>query len=332
MSYWSIPKPVTDCCNTLRKAGYEAYPVGGCVRDLLLGRVPGDWDVTTAAKPEYVLDLFERTIPTGMKHGTITVICGDTAIEVTTFRKEGKYGDSRHPDHVTFDTDLAGDLSRRDFTINAMALGEDSQVIDPYGGRMDLDRKLIRAVGEPGKRFSEDALRILRGIRFAAQLGFEIERETATAMERCAGLTDKVAAQRIKVEVEKILCSPNPQWVSRVVELGVLDRFWNDWNKCDWNALKTAAPTPTERWAAFCSLTNFPITNLPVERAIKMAVIHPERVYVKKLSLSGEEMKKLGFQGEEIGRAQRKLAQHIQAHPEDNTPRRLKEILLNTKG
>lgn len=332
MSYTSIPKPVIDCCNTLRSAGYEAYPVGGCVRDLLLGRVPGDWDVTTSARPECVQSLFDRTIPTGIRHGTVTVVCGDTAIEVTTFRKEGKYGDLRHPDHVTFDTDLAGDLSRRDFTINAMALGEDGQMIDPYAGREDLTRRLIRAVGEPGKRFSEDALRILRGIRFAAQLGFEIEQETAAAMKRCAGLLDKVAAQRIKTEVEKILCSSNPQWVGRVVELGVLDRFWNDWNVCDWNMLKTAAPTPTERWKAFCGMTNFPITSLPVERVIKMAVTRPERESVKRLSLSGGDIQKLGFQGEEIGAAQRKLAQHIQVHPEDNTPRRLTELLLNMKG
>lgn len=332
MSSWSVPKPVMDCCSTLRNAGYEAYPVGGCVRDLLLGRAPGDWDVTTSARPESVQALFERTIPTGIRHGTVTVLCGDAAIEVTTFRKESKYGDSRHPDHVTFDTDLVGDLSRRDFSINAMALGEDGQVIDPYGGMQDLEHKMIRAVGEPIKRFSEDALRILRGIRFAAQLGFEIEKETASAMERYAGLTDKVAAERIKVEVEKILCSPTPRWIGRVVELGMLDRFWNEWKECDWNRLNAAAPTPEERWRTFCGMTDFPITNLPVERAIKMAVNYPERINVKLLTLSGGEIQKLGFQGEEIGKVQRTLAQHIQTHPEDNTPGRLQELLLNMKG
>lgn len=306
--------------------------MGGCVRDLLLGRVPGDWDVTTSARPESIQELFERTIPTGIKHGTVTVICGDTAIEVTTFRRESKYGDSRHPDHVIFDTDLAGDLSRRDFTINAMALGEDGRVIDPYGGMRDLEHKLVCAVGEPVKRFSEDALRILRGIRFAAQLGFEIEQETAAAMKQCAGLADKVSAERIKVEVEKILCSPTPRWIGRVVELGMLDRFWNAWNECDWNGLNAVEPIPEERWKVFCGMTGFPITNLPVERAIKMAINHPERTDVKKLTLSGGEIQKLGFQGEEIGKVQRTLAQYIQTHPEDNTPGRLQELLLNMKG
>lgn len=332
MSSWSVPKPVSFCCNTLKKAGYEAYPVGGCVRDLLLGRVPGDWDVTTSARPECVQSLFEHTIPTGIRHGTITVICGETAIEVTTFRKEGKYGDSRHPDFVTFDTDLSGDLSRRDFTINAMALGGEGQVIDPYGGQEDLRYGLIRAVGEPEERFSEDALRILRGIRFAAQLGFAVEKETAVAMERYAGLVDKITAERIKAEVEKILCSPNPQWIGWVVELGLLNRFWNGWKVCDWNELKEAAQTPEERWKIFCDLTGFPIASLPVERAVKMAVIHPERRYVRILALSGGEIQKLGFQGKEIGEAQRILAQYVQSHPEENTVRRLTELLLKMKG
>ena len=332
MSSWSVPGSVSDCCNTLKRAGYEAYPVGGCVRDLLLGRVPEDWDVTTSARPECVQSLFEHTIPTGIRHGTITVICSETAVEVTTFRKEGKYRDSRHPDLVSFDTDLSGDLARRDFTINAMALGEEGQVIDPHGGQEDLRSGLIRAVGEPNKRFSEDALRILRGIRFAAQLGFTVELETAAAMERYAGLVDNVAAERIKAEVEKILCSSNPQWIGWAVKLGILDRFWNGWKVCDWNKLKEAAPIPEERWKAFCNLTSFPITHLPVERAVKMAVNHPERMSVKKLSLSGGEIKKLGFQGEDIGKAQRHLARYIQTHPEENTSQRLTELLLNMKG
>ena len=210
MSFASIPKPVQDCCNILRAAGYEAYPVGGCVRDRLLGRVPEDWDVTVSARPEQVLSLFSHAIPTGLKHGTVTVILEDMPIEVTTFRRESGYGDSRHPDNVFFDTDLTGDLARRDFTVNAMALGENGEVIDPYGGREDIKNRLIRAVGDPRKRFSEDALRILRGVRFAAQLEFDIESETGAAMADHAALADHVAPERIKTEVEKILCSPRP--------------------------------------------------------------------------------------------------------------------------
>ena len=328
MSFASIPKPVQDCCNILRAAGYEAYPVGGCVRDRLLGRVPGDWDVTVSARPEQVLSLFSHAIPTGLKHGTVTVILEDMPIEVTTFRRESGYGDSRHPDNVFFDTDLTGDLARRDFTVNAMALGGNGEVIDPYGGREDIKNRLIRAVGDPRKRFSEDALRILRGVRFAAQLEFDIESETGAAMVDNAALTDHVAPERIKTEVEKILCSPRPWWIGKLVELGVLNRFWTGWKPCSWEELSSVEETPVQRWRAFCKLTGFPIESLPVEREIRMAVTHPEREYVKKLSLSSAEIQKLGFLGEGIGAAQRMLAAHIQEHPEDNTPERLKELLL----
>lgn len=328
MSFASIPKPVQDCCNVLRAAGYEAYPVGGCVRDRLLGRVPGDWDVTVSARPEQVLSLFSHAIPTGLKHGTVTVILDDMPIEVTTFRREAGYGDFRHPDSVFFDTDLKGDLARRDFTINAMALDQNEELIDPYGGRTDMECCLIRAVGDPRQRFLEDALRILRGVRFAAQLGFEIEPETAAAMAECAALTDHIAPERIKTEVEKILCSPRPWWIGELVELGVFNRFWTGWKPCSWEDLSSVEETPAQRWRAFCKLTGFPIESLPVEREIRMAVTHPEREYVKKLSLSGAEIRELGFSGEGIGAAQRKLAAHIQVNPEDNTPERLKELLM----
>ena len=322
-----LPDTVQRCCDTLRTAGFAAHPVGGCVRDLLLGRVPGDWDVTTSARPETVQSLFFHTIPTGIKHGTITVIEDGVPIEVTTFRLESGYEDSRHPDSVSFDTDLTGDLSRRDFTVNAMALDEHLDVIDPFGGKSDLERRIIRAVGEPERRFSEDALRILRGVRFGAQLGFEIEADTAAAMNVCASLVDKVSAERIKTEVEKILLSPNPQRVRELVALGVLDRFHSDWTPCDWEKLNHVPCTPTERWRAFCSLTGFPIEVLPVERAVRMSILHPERELVKRLSLSGAELQRFGLHGEAIGTAQKRLAAHVQEHPEDNTPERLRLLL-----
>ena len=193
MEIREIPGGVAALCARLRSAGREAYPVGGCVRDLLLGRTPGDWDVTTSARPEEVMALFERTVPTGIKHGTVTVLTGAGGVEVTTFRAEGGYADGRHPDAVTFGGDLAGDLSRRDFTINAMALGPDGAVIDPFGGRADLKAGLIRCVGEPERRFVEDALRMLRAVRFSAQLDFAIEGATAEALRKNAGLNGEVS-------------------------------------------------------------------------------------------------------------------------------------------
>lgn len=297
------------------------------MRDLLLGRVPGDWDVTTSAMPEQVQMLFSHTIPTGIKHGTITVVEDGVTIEVTTFRRESGYGDSRHPDAVTFDTDLTGDLARRDFTVNAMALGENMEIIDPFDGQADLERKLIRAVGEPDVRFSEDALRILRGVRFAAQLGVEIEAETDSAMKLCAHLVNKVSPERIKTEVEKTLCSSQPQWVGKMVELGVLDRFHTNWKHCDWNELAKAEPIKVERWRAFCALSGFPIEALPVERSVRMSILYPERETVKKLSLSGKELQSLGLCGEAIGAAQRRLAAHVMERPEDNVPERLRLLL-----
>lgn len=331
MEKFLLPVPVERCCAVLRKAGYAAHPVGGCVRDLLLRRVPGDWDVTTSARPEQVRVLFPHTIPTGARHGTITVVEGETAVEVTTFRRESGYTDARHPDAVSFDTDLIGDLARRDFTVNAMALGENLDVIDPFEGRRDLKRHLIRSVGDPAVRFSEDALRILRGVRFAAQLDFEIEAATASAMEEYAPLVDKVSAERIKTEVEKTLLSPRPQWVGKLVELGVLNRFYTGWKPCDWNELTGEEATTKGRWRMFCALTGFPITALPVERSVRMAVQHPEREAVKLLSLSGGELYDLGLRGEKIGAVQRRFALHVLEHPEDNTPERLR-LLLDAWG
>ena len=158
------------------------------LRDLLLGREPGDVDICTAAHPEIVLSLFENAVPTGLKHGTVTVLTATGNVEVTTFRREEGYADSRHPDAVTFDADLKEDLSRRDFTVNAMALGPDGEVIDYFGGREDLKNRLIRCVGDPDRRFSEDALRMLRAVRFCAQLGFTVEPETVAALRRNAPL------------------------------------------------------------------------------------------------------------------------------------------------
>lgn len=202
-----LPQPVEYVLERLENAGFDAFAVGGCVRDTLLGRVPGDWDVTTAARPEQVLSLFAGyAIPTGLKHGTVTVRAGEMAIEVTTFRADGDYTDHRRPDTVTFSRRLEDDLCRRDLTVNAMAMDRRGEITDLYGGREDLKAGILRCVGEPERRFQEDALRILRTLRFSAVLGFAIEEKTAAALRETAALLTYIAPERIRTEMDKLLC------------------------------------------------------------------------------------------------------------------------------
>ena len=204
-----IPAPVRQLLAALRQAGYKAYPVGGCVRDLLRGVPPHDWDITTSAAPEQAEAALTgwRVIETGIKHGTVTVLAGEYPVELTTFRGEGGYTDGRHPDAVTFGVTPEEDLARRDFTIGAMAWDtENDRLLDPYGGQRDLENGLLRAVGDPDRRFAEDALRILRGLRFAATLGFAIEPETAAALRRNADRLRELSAERVRGELQKLLC------------------------------------------------------------------------------------------------------------------------------
>ena len=198
-----VPAAVEEILERLEAAGFEAWCVGGAVRDALLGREAGDWDVASSAPPERVLALFApRALPTGLQHGTVTV----DHVEITTYRRDGTYLDCRRPDHVEFTSSLEEDLSRRDFTVNAVALNLRGEVADPFGGRRDLERRVLRAVGEPEKRFQEDALRILRGLRFASRLGFAVEPGTAEALRRCAPLLGRIAPERIHAELTGILC------------------------------------------------------------------------------------------------------------------------------
>lgn len=206
-----LPKKVREILDVIEESGHEAYVVGGCVRDSILGRQPEDWDITTSAKPEEVKALFRRTIDTGIAHGTVTVMMGDDGFEVTTYRVDGKYEDGRHPSEVLFTPNLKEDLRRRDFTINAMAYNEKNGLVDLYNGVYDLKYKNIRCVGNADERFDEDALRILRAVRFAAQLDFGIERETYAAICRHAENLRKVSSERIQVEIVKLLTSPNPE-------------------------------------------------------------------------------------------------------------------------
>ena len=212
----AIPPFVRYVLTTLEAAGFEAYCVGGCVRDLLLRRTPGDWDMTTSARPEQTMALFGNcALPTGLKHGTVTVCSGMNRVETTTFRTDGAYADHRHPEQVTFTDSLQEDLSRRDFTVNAMAMELAGRLHDPFHGREDLKNGVLRCVGEPEKRFSEDALRILRCLRFAAVLDFTVERETATAMENCRELLREIAPERVREELTKLLCGPSAAAVLR---------------------------------------------------------------------------------------------------------------------
>lgn len=198
-----IPEKIEYVINTLLKNGYEAYIVGGCVRDMLLGKTPFDFDVTTSATPEEVMNLFEKTVPTGIKHGTVTVIIEKEPIEVTTFRSESEYNDNRHPESVSFIKNIEGDLSRRDFTVNALAFNNSKGIIDCYGGIKDLENRILRAVGEPQKRFSEDALRILRLFRFASTLEFTCEEETLNWALRLSHNLENISRERIFTELKK---------------------------------------------------------------------------------------------------------------------------------
>ena len=216
-----LPEKVGRIIGTLQEHGYEAYAVGGCIRDSILGREPEDWDITTSAMPEETKALFDKTFDTGIQHGTITVLLEKEGFEVTTYRIDGKYEDSRHPKEVTFTRNLREDLLRRDFTINAMAYNETDGLVDIFGGLEDLEEGMIRCVGTAKERFKEDALRILRGVRFAAQLGFDIEEDTRQGMKELAWTRQNISAERIQVELVKMITSKRPEMLREAYELGM---------------------------------------------------------------------------------------------------------------
>lgn len=203
-----MPKNVDTAINLLQSAGFEAYAVGGCVRDSLLGKTPNDWDITTSAKPEDMKSVFINfhCIDTGIKHGTVTVVIDGEPLEITTFRLDGEYEDNRHPKSVTFTSDLGADLGRRDFTVNAMAYSKKTGTVDLFGGQNDLKNKIIRCVGDPDRRFNEDALRILRALRFASALDFEIEEKTAQSLLKNRALLGNISEERIAKELLKLVC------------------------------------------------------------------------------------------------------------------------------
>ena len=280
-----LPEPVSRILLQLTNAGFEAYAVGGCVRDALLGRQPEDWDITTSARPEQVKALFRRTIDTGIQHGTVTVMQGKEGFEVTTYRVDGEYLDGRHPKQVSFTPSLSEDLKRRDFTINAMAYHPDAGLIDLFGGAQDLENGVIRAVGVPEERFQEDALRILRAVRFSAQLGFSIEPETLRAVSAFAGRLQLISRERIRTELDKLLKSEHPDQFRLLYETGitaiVFPRFdqmmampqHNPYHCCTVgeHTLRMLACTPAEsrlRWAALLHDTGKTVTRSTDEKGI----------------------------------------------------------------
>jgi tRNA nucleotidyltransferase (CCA-adding enzyme) len=274
-----VPEPVREILKTLENAGYEAFAVGGCVRDSLLGRTPKDWDITTSARPREVKALFRRTVDTGIKHGTVTVLIGKTGYEITTYRIDGDYADGRHPDQVYFTPSLTEDLKRRDFTINAMAYSPAVGLVDEFDGVGDLRRRVIRCVGVPRERFTEDALRILRAIRFSAQLGFAVEKETEDALAEIAPNLVHVSRERIQVELTKTLLSDHPEKMLEVHETG-MDRYIGQEFAAVFagktellrSRLAAAAALPAEkalRWAAFLAGSGPEITR-KVLQGLKM--------------------------------------------------------------
>lgn len=264
----NLPEKVRQIIKILTDHGYEAYAVGGCVRDSILGRAPQDWDITTSATPQQVKQLFFHTIDTGIQHGTVTVMMHHEGFEVTTYRIDGEYTDARHPKEVQFTASLLEDLKRRDFTINAMAYNEKEGLVDAFDGVGDLKRGVIRCVGEAKERFSEDALRMLRAVRFAAQLGFTIEAETIEAMELLAGNIAKVSAERIQVELVKLLVSDHPEKLLTAYETGLTAVFLPEFDRM----METGQNNPHHCYTVG-EHTIHAVKNVPSDKVLRLTML-----------------------------------------------------------
>lgn len=240
-----IPDGAKYIIETLQNAGFEAYVVGGCVRDSVLGREPQDWDITTSARPAQVKKLFSHTIDTGLQHGTVTVLWEREGYEVTTYRIDGAYEDGRHPKEVTFTPDLREDLKRRDFTVNAMAYNDEAGLIDVFGGMEDIREGVIRCVGSARERFGEDALRMLRAIRFSSQLGYRIDGEALEGIRQLAPTLRSISAERIQAELIKILISPHPDRLGEAYRLGITRVFLPEFDR----AMETEQNHPHHKYS-----------------------------------------------------------------------------------
>lgn len=271
------PKYVRQTLFALQARGHLAYLVGGCVRDIILGLTPQDWDICTSALPDEVMDIFPDSGPTGIKHGTVTVKQGSKSCEVTTFRTEGDYRDHRRPDSVTFVSDLISDLGRRDFTMNAIALSADGMLSDPFDGVGDIAAKTIRCVGEPTLRFNEDALRMFRALRFSSRLDFTIEEKTLNAIKVKAPLCASLAPERVRDELERILLSPKPETVGNAIEYGMLTRYvtGSGWGAPNYADISKLPKKPLQRWITFSILLQ------------KYGFIPSAEAFLKELRLDG---------------------------------------------
>mgnify|MGYP004473195231 FL=1 len=264
----TIPTPAEKILQTLDEHGYEAYVVGGCVRDSVLGRDPHDWDITTSASPEQVKEIFDRTIDTGIEHGTVTVMIDREGYEVTTYRIDGEYEDGRHPKEVCFTSSLEEDLKRRDFTMNAMAYNPSKGLVDLFGGMDDMENHVIRCVGDPMERFQEDALRIMRAVRFSAQLGFAIDDSTRQAITALAPNLKYVSAERIQAELVKLLASPHPDYFRVAYETGITREFLPEFDAC----METEQNTPHHCYTVGEHILHSTL-NVPADKVLRLTML-----------------------------------------------------------
>lgn len=263
-----LPEKVRKIIARIEAAGYEAYAVGGCVRDSVIGRVPDDWDITTSANPQQVKALFRHTVDTGIQHGTVTVMLEKEGFEVTTYRIDGEYEDGRHPKKVTFTGQLEEDLRRRDFTINAMAYNERNGLIDVFGGAEDINNGIIRCVGKAEERFDEDALRMMRAVRFSAQLGYSIEEGTLAAIKAMAGNLKKISAERIRTELVKLLVSPHPDFLKVCYETGIAETVLPEFAAC----METAQNNPHHCYTVGEHILQS-MTHVKSEKTLRLAML-----------------------------------------------------------
>lgn len=347
----------------LQENGFESFLVGGCVRDLLLERPVHDWDIATSARPEQITELFDNAILTGARFGTVTVLWGEEPFEVTTFRTDGTYLDGRRPEQVSFVHSLEADLARRDFTINAMAMDQSGQITDLFGGQADLRQRLIRCVGRPQMRFDEDGLRMLRALRFSAQLGFSVERQTRAAIAECAPLAQSLSAERVRDEVEKTICSTRPEKIQEFIRYGFLKRFGAE----TMETMPQTVPERMARWAALLyAAPQLDLKQLRLEKrliqccAVAVAACKAGRADLLELyaqwgeacakltaeldgrSVEYETLRRAGkllglgdlavcgsdlkwLKGREIGKTLKVLLRHVQENPQDNQ----RQILLD---
>lgn len=263
-----LPDKVKYIIDTIQAAGFEAYAVGGCIRDSILGREPNDWDITTSAKPEEIKALFRHTVDTGIQHGTVTVLIEKENFEVTTYRIDGEYEDNRHPKSVAFTDSLREDLRRRDFTINAMAYNETGGLVDVFGGMEDLRNGIVRCVGEAEERFGEDALRMLRAIRFSAQLGYTIESKTLEAIRSLAPSLARISAERIQAELVKLMVSPHPEHIAIAYDTGVTSVFFPEWDK----AMQTPQNHPHHCYGVGEHILHS-LTEIPADKVLRLSML-----------------------------------------------------------